>query len=502
VRIKFNCESRPEHFDDELLRLLKAAGCWRVKIGLESGDPGILVSLGRARDVAAAERYIAETVRVARAAATFDLKCQVYIMAGLPGQDAASLARTRAVLQHLPAAVQVIAKPYQFHPDTRLAAPSAAVPADLLTRLEQSNRGHPGGVRAVWLALRGGMRREGSGGARERGSGRAGESRPADDTGIGDPERGLVGIPFDWRGMRVFLTGGNGFVGGHVARALVAAGAQVAALVRPGSSLGALAALPVTIVRGDLTRPIEWRETLNGCQVCFHVAALYAGPDQAEAMMAVNVDATAALLAACAAAGVTRFVHTSTIGTVGRPTRSGLPDETTRFNLWDQASGYVRTKYLGEQVAQTWNGAGLEVVIVKPTAPVGSGDARPSATGRRIVAALRGQVTPYPAGGVNHAPVADIAAGHLLAAERGQPGRVYLLGHTDGNLDHAAFLRLVAETAGTPALQPPRRSPGAESLPDALTANPARTIRELGMPQSDLRTAFAEAVAWFRANSA
>ena len=119
MRIKFNCESRPEHFDDELLRLLQAAGCWRVKIGLESGDPAILVGLGRVRDVAAAERCIAETVRVARTAAALGLKCQVFVMAGLPRQDAASLARTEAVLRRLPAAVQIIAKPYQSHPGAR-----------------------------------------------------------------------------------------------------------------------------------------------------------------------------------------------------------------------------------------------------------------------------------------------------------------------------------------------------------------------------------------------
>ena len=296
VRIQFNCESRPEHFDDELLRLLKAAGCWRVKIGLESGDPGILVSLGRARDVAAAERYIAETVRVARAAATLDLKCQVYIMAGLPRQDAASLARTEAVLRRLPAAVQVIAKPYQFHPDTRLAAPSAAVPADLLTRLEQSNRVEPRGVRRAWFLLKKGVlraeQRNPFGGAEEslRGSGGVGEPGLVFTD---DLERGLVEATVGWFATRAFLTGGNGFVGGYVARALVAAGAQVTALVRPGSSLGALAGLPVTIIRGDLTRPAEWWEALGDCQVCFHVAALYAGPDQAEAMMAVNVDATA-----------------------------------------------------------------------------------------------------------------------------------------------------------------------------------------------------------------
>ena len=292
VRIQFNCESRPEHFDDELLRLLKTAGCWRVKIGLESGDPTILASLGRVRDAAAADRYIAEVVRVTRTAAALDLKCQVYVMAGLPGQDAASLARTAAVLRRLPAVVQVIAKPYQSHAGSVLTAPSAAVPADQLARLEQANRTEPGSLRRVWRLLRRGAPREKQGDAaieaRETGSEPAIGRSPAP-----------VESTFAWSETRVFLTGGNGFVGGHVARALVAAGAQVTALVRSGSPLGTLAELPVTIVRGDLTRPGEWREALVGCRVCFHVAALYAGPDQAEAMMAVNVDATAALLAAC-----------------------------------------------------------------------------------------------------------------------------------------------------------------------------------------------------------
>ena len=75
------------------------------------------------------------------------------------------------------------------------------------------------------------------------------------------------------------------------------------------------------IVRGDLARPSEWLAALHGCQFCFHVAALYAGPGQIDAMYAVNVAATGALLAACAAAGVPRVVHTSTIGTVGMSER-------------------------------------------------------------------------------------------------------------------------------------------------------------------------------------
>ncbi len=114
-------------------------------------------------------------------------------------------------------------------------------------------------------------------------------------------------------------------------------------------------------------------------------------------MYAANVQGTGALLAACAAAGVRRVIHTSTIGTVGRLPGGAPPDEMVPFSLWDRASHYVRSKYLGELAARSWNGAGLEIVIVKPTAPVGAGDGRPSATGRRILAAMRGEVDLVPA---------------------------------------------------------------------------------------------------------
>jgi dihydroflavonol-4-reductase len=279
-----------------------------------------------------------------------------------------------------------------------------------------------------------------------------------------------------------------------VARALIGAGAEVAALVRPAASLGMLDGLPVEIVRGDLRAPSAWAGALRGRTFCFHVAALYAGADQVAAMYATNASAVSALLAACAAAGVRRVIHTSTVGTVGRPADpAALPDEETPFNLWDASSHYVKSKWLGELIARAWAGVGLEVVVVKPTAPVGAGDARPSATGQRILAALRGEALSYPLGGVNHCPVCDVAAGHLLAATRGAAGRTYILGQRDGNLDHAAFLRLVAEAA---EIQTPRKPRGG-GPPIALTVNPARAIAELELPQSDLRQAFKEAIGWW-----
>lgn len=487
IRVNFACESRPEQLDDELLRLLASAGCSTVKIGMESGDPRLLQRIGRAESLAAANLGISEVRRVAKSSRALSIQCQVYVMAGLPEQDEASLQRTRAALHHLPQETIIRAKAYQAHPETDLQAPTAPTMPETLTALEHENRPGRGIVRRALHRMRALAPTP-----RQLPS-------PAGERPTAAEEYGPSSQPgeLDLAGRRVFLTGGNGFVGGYVAAALAAAGVDLVALVRGGSARGTLSALPVQIVDGDLREPQGWAEALRGCDLCFHVAAFH-DPTQPEAMYAVNTDGTGALLAACVAAGVRRVVYTGTIGTVGRPDDArALPDEDTPFDLWEQASDYVKSKYLGELIAQRWAEIGLEVIVVKPTAPVGAGDGRPSATGRRILAALRGEATPYPPGGVNHVPVRDVAAGHMLAARRGVPGRTYILGHRHGNLDHASFLRMVAEVTGTGSVRvsvPARTG----HLPVALTADPGRAIRELGMPQSDLRGAFAEAVAWYQ----
>jgi len=484
LNLSFACESRPEHFDDDLLRLLRAAGCSMVKIGLESGDPALLQTLGRVADADEAARAIAHTRRVAHTCQRLRIKCQVFVMLGLPGQDAASTRRTAAALADLPRETIIRATAYHAHPAVELRAASAVVPTQTLTWLEQANQPRPALWRRVYRRLRPAPSEPGFG------------SSPSRALCCSGPPAPLP--PLSLAGRRAFLTGGNGFLGGHVARELVAAGVEVVALVREGSLLAALAELPVEIIRGDLLASAGWRQVLRGCDLCFHVAALYAPAEQARAMYRVNAGGTAALLAACAASGVRRMIHTSTIGTVGRSADPNtLPDETAPFNLWPTASDYAKSKYLGELAAREWAAHGIEVVIVKPAAPVGAGDARPSATGRRILAALAGRVTSYPPGGINHAPVRDIALGHLLAAQHGATGETYILGHRDGNLDQRAFLKMVAEAAGTRPLEPLADQKSQSPVLVSLTANPARAIRELGMPQSDLRAAFAEAVAWF-----
>jgi len=500
LRYRWMCESRPEHFDGELLKLMAAAGCYAVKIGMESGDPKLLAAVRRIDKPAQAAGYLAQVRRVVAHCRVLRIKPMVYVMAGLPGQTPASLAQTATALVDLPPRTSVTAKPYQLHPGTKLEGPAMPVSPAALAALQSVHRYVPGGLRRAWNALR----RRGRALLSRFRTPRPAQSGAA--LAVAKPESAAEPWLESLAGVRVFLTGGNGFVGGHVARALVEAGAEVVALVRPDSPLGQLADLPVNIVAGDLTRPAGLVAALAGCRVCFHVAALYAGAEQAEQMYAVNAGGTAALLAACAQAGVSRFVYTSTVGTVGRPAQEAVagaaaPDESAAFNLWDYASPYVRSKFAGECIALSWQGMGLDVVVVKPTAPVGAGDARPSATGRRILAALTGETIPYPAGGINHAPVRDIAAGHLLAALRGRPGACYILGHARGNLDQAAFMRMVAAGVGA-TVAPPATPARQTTVALALTADPARAIRELGLPQSDLAAAFREEIDWYRAMAA
>ncbi len=298
-----------------------------------------------------------------------------------------------------------------------------------------------------------------------------------------------------------FVTGAAGFVGSHVVRALRAGGVCVTALARaPHDALPPeLARLAgVEWVQGDLLEPAGWAGRLRGCDALFHVAARYsARQTDAPALYQVNVGGAQAALATAAAAGVQIVVHTSTIGTIGRPAGGAPADEGCPFNLWPVASDYVRSKWLGEAAALWWwSQRGLPVVVVHPTAPVGVGDRRPSATGQRVVDFLAGRRPDYPSGGMNLCPVDDIAAGHLLAAQRGQPGRRYILGHTAGNLDEAGFLALLAQVSGLPI--PPPAGPPASRRPLSLTANPQRAVAELGLPQSDLAAAVAAAVDFYR----
>ncbi len=320
------------------------------------------------------------------------------------------------------------------------------------------------------------------------------------------------------------VTGATGFVGSAVARALLAQGQRVRVLARPGGNRRNLAGLDAEIAEGMLEAPASLAAAVAGCRHLFHVAADYRlwVPDPT-AMFRANVDGTRDLMRAALAAGVDRVVYTSSVATLGL-VPGGNADEDTPSALADMVGPYKRSKFAAEAVVRGLvESAGLPAVIVNPSTPVGPGDVRPTPTGRIIVEAARGRMPGYVDTGLNIAHVDDVAAGHLLAAERGQIGRRYILGG-----DNLTLAEILAEVARAVGRRPPRlKVPYAVVLPVAVIAEAiarltgrepfvtldgarmsrkkmfftsARAMRELDYRPRPASTAIADAIAWFGAN--
>ena len=321
-----------------------------------------------------------------------------------------------------------------------------------------------------------------------------------------------------------FVTGANSFLGGTLIRHLLESGRQVRGLLRPDANDILLKDLPIERITGDLLQPESYRDALSGCDELYHVAASYTqAPEQLALMEETNAAGTRFVLEAALDAGIARLLHTSTIGTIGQPQDGSLATEDCSFNL-PNPTAYVRSKLAGEQIAVECAQSeraqkGGHIVIVNPTAMLGPGDWRPTASGRRVLDFLQGRIPRYPAGGINWCPVDDVAQGMIQTIELGQPGRRYILGHQAGNLDLGDFLALLSQASGLPIPQPPRpglrtrakallrrgqprpaisKTPPSGAAPDRLTCNPARAVTELNVPQSDLHAAARRQVVWYR----
>lgn len=316
------------------------------------------------------------------------------------------------------------------------------------------------------------------------------------------------------------VTGASGFLGWHVARTLIERGIPVRAMARrPGS----VQDLDAEVVTGDLRDPASLQRAVSGCSLLFHVAADYRlwVRDPAD-MYRSNVDGTRALLQAAEAAGVERIVYTSTVGCIGFVPGS-LGDESTPVSLQDMTGHYKRSKWLAEQEALRAAEAGLPVVIVNPTAPVGDHDVKPTPTGQTIVDFLRGKMPAFVDTGLNIVDARETAEGHWLACQKGVPGERYILGGE--NLTLQQILLELASLTGRPA--PRVRLPWAVALAAGLastgwaeiTGRPprvpldavrmarkkmwvssAKAERALGFRASKARLALSRACQWFAEN--
>ena len=267
--------------------------------------------------------------------------------------------------------------------------------------------------------------------------------------------------------MKALVTGATGFVGAAIAKTLIASGWQVRVLARAGSDRGNLQQLAAEVVEGDLNDLGSLELALEGCTALFHAAADYRlGARDPKPLYLTNVEGTRNILSAARKAGVQRTVYTSSVATIGIPTDGTPGEERSPVALSDMIGHYKRSKYLAEEVARDAARAGMSVVIVNPSTPVGPGDIKPTPTGQLVLDAASGRMPAYVDTGLNIVHVDDVAAGHLLAFERGKTGERYILGGEDMTL--RTILEQIARLVGR---KPPRiRLPYAAVLPIAYAA--------------------------------
>lgn len=322
--------------------------------------------------------------------------------------------------------------------------------------------------------------------------------------------------------MKVFLTGATGFVGGHVARMYAAQGASLRLLTRSSSSLAGIEGVEAEIVVGDLRQISSLRSAVNGCDAVVHVAADYRlWVRDPAAMYAANVDGTRELLKLARELGVPKVVYTSSVATMGFKRDNTIVDESTPVSIAEMVGHYKRSKFLAEQEAIAATALGQHVVILNPTTPIGSGDAKPTPTGQILVDFLNRHFPAYVETGLNLVDVVEVARMHVVALDRGTPGERYILGGE--NLTLKQILDRLSTMTGLPS--PRMKVPHAVALAFAffdenltgrlrgkvpratmeavkmgrkmMFASSAKAQRELGFEVLPVYGAMRAAVEWF-----
>ena len=321
--------------------------------------------------------------------------------------------------------------------------------------------------------------------------------------------------------MQVLLTGATGFLGSHVARALVSAGHHVRALARRTSSRAIVADVPeLEWVEGDVVDLGSVRAAVRGCEAVVHAAAMVEfAPRYAARQREVNVEGTRHVLHAARDAGVKRFVHTSSIAAVGRAPAGGVADEATRYD-WPIGLGYNESKRDSERLVM--RAEGIETVCLNPSLVFGPGEVF-----KRTLPLFRlvkwGLLPLVPPGGTTLCDVRDVAAAHVAALTRGEPGARYILGGPQ--LTFRALATTIAEvTEGArPLAELPASLLRAAALPVAALARlgvplpfsagnvaylghhgyyaSARAEGALGYRTREARETLADAARWFASQS-
>ena len=326
---------------------------------------------------------------------------------------------------------------------------------------------------------------------------------------------------------KVLITGATGFIGNHVTRLCLERGDEVRAMVMPGEDRSPLADMDVEYVEGNLLDPDSLPKAVKGVDKLYHLAALFAiWTKDPDLHYKINVEGTRSMMQAAMAADVEKVVYTSSIAAIGVAGKGAMATEKTPFRSWPFASENILSKYISHLLVKGMVAEGLPATMVLPGLRFGPGDRAPTPTGTMILGTLKGQMKNYWDGGVCPVDVRDVAAGHLLAMDKGRIGESYLLANLEANMTNKEFLTLIGKIAGVdkvasreistkPMLRVARvaefiskitgRAPittykNSMFVTQHCYVDPSKAIEELGLPQTPIETAVRDSVEWFRAN--
>jgi dihydroflavonol-4-reductase len=285
---------------------------------------------------------------------------------------------------------------------------------------------------------------------------------------------------------KTLVTGGAGFIGTHLVRALAERGDDLRLMVRETTRTEHLADVDCQLVKGDVTDRRAVRRAMRGVDRVFHAAGRTSlrAADR-DAVLDTNVRGTRIVLEEALRAEVERAVHTSSVSAIGVPARGGTADETTPFNLGHLGIPYVDSKHEAEVEGLRLAAHGLPVVFVNPSFVFGPDD--PSRTSMGLIRRfLLGRIPAFVEGALNVVDVRDVAAGELLADERGEVAERYILAGRNFTLD-----RLFADIARISGVQPPVR------LPAAAVLAPVELAERLGLPAPASSAEVRSAALWW-----
>ncbi len=228
--------------------------------------------------------------------------------------------------------------------------------------------------------------------------------------------------------MKIFVTGGNGFIGSAVVRTLIDAGYEVRCLVRRTSNLSRLAGLDLETALGDIRDPLAVEEGMRGCDGVIHLAGLANWKDlQSPELSNVILNGTRHVLDAARNLGCLRTVFVSSAAAVGGTAEADVCNEDSPYCLTGPAFAYAHAKHLTEELCQVAAASGQPVVIVNPAEVYGPQDFN-LVTACNLLMLARSNPVIVCRGGTSIVHVDDVAAGILAAFQRGRVGERYILG--------------------------------------------------------------------------